>query len=345
MFIGLTGTLASGKGFVADFFKQKGFIYLSLSDELREYLKSEEIEITRENLIKYGNKLREKSGADALAQLIFEKIKNQEYKKVVIDSIRNPAEVQLFEKNLKNFFLIAIDAPTKTRFKRLVDRNRNEQEPLAWNEFAKKDKISNGVGQPDSGQQVLKCMKLAKFLIKNEGTKQDAIKKIEKLYEDLQKKIPRPTWDEYFIEIMNSVSKRATCDRGKSGCVIVKNKHILVTGYVGSPAGLPHCDEVGHQMKAIVHEDGKITNHCVRTAHAEQNAICQAAKLGIPLDGSTLYCRMTPCSTCAKMIINSGIKRVVCEKKYHAGKESEEIFKQAGVKLDMLSDETMKYKN
>ena len=153
----------------------------------------------------------------------------------------------------------------------------------------------------------------------------------------------RPSWDEYFMEIANTVSKRATCDRGRSGCVIVRDRQILVTGYVGSPKGLPHCDEVGHQFKRMVHEDGTVTEHCVRTVHAEQNAICQAAKLGISLDGATLYCRMTPCRVCAMLIINCGIKRVVCEKKYHAGAESEEMFKIAGVQLDFFSEEVVHY--
>jgi dCMP deaminase len=153
----------------------------------------------------------------------------------------------------------------------------------------------------------------------------------------------RPSWDEYFMQIADTVASRATCDRGRSGCVIVRDRQILVTGYVGSPIGLPHCDEVGHQMKQVVHEDGKITNHCVRTVHAEQNAICQAAKLGISLENSTLYCRMTPCRTCAMLIINCGIKRVVCERKYHAGAESEEMFKNAGVSLEFFHDDVMKY--
>ncbi|HNX21199.1 MAG TPA: cytidine/deoxycytidylate deaminase family protein [Bacteroidales bacterium] len=153
----------------------------------------------------------------------------------------------------------------------------------------------------------------------------------------------RPSWDEYFMEIAHTVSKRATCDRGRSGCVIVRDRQILVTGYVGSPIGMPHCDEVGHQMKQTIHEDGTITNHCVRTVHAEQNAICQAAKLGIALQNSTLYCRMTPCRVCAMLIINCGISRVVCEKKYHAGGESEEMFKAADVKLEFFSEETLQY--
>ncbi|MBP5413455.1 MAG: cytidine/deoxycytidylate deaminase family protein [Bacteroidales bacterium] len=160
-----------------------------------------------------------------------------------------------------------------------------------------------------------------------------------------QEKHIRPSWDEYFIQIANTVAQRATCDRGRSGCVIARDKQLLVTGYVGSPNGLPHCDDVGHQMRKIIHEDGSITNHCVRTVHAEQNAICQAAKLGISLQGSTLYCRMTPCRTCAMLIINCGIKRVVCEKKYHDGAESEAMFKQAGVELVFIHDEILKYDN
>lgn len=153
----------------------------------------------------------------------------------------------------------------------------------------------------------------------------------------------RPTWDEYFMEVANAIAKRATCDRGRSGCVIARNRQILVTGYVGSPTGLPHCDEVGHLFKRVVHEDGRVTQHCVRTVHAEQNAICQAAKLGIPLEGSTLYCRMTPCRTCAMLIINCGIVRVVCERKYHAGGESEALFREAGVQLDYVVDEILQY--
>ncbi|MDY0053665.1 MAG: cytidine/deoxycytidylate deaminase family protein [Bacteroidales bacterium] len=153
----------------------------------------------------------------------------------------------------------------------------------------------------------------------------------------------RPSWDEYFMELANAAAKRATCDRGRSGCVIVKDKQILVTGYVGAPTGLPHCDEVGHLFKKTIHEDGSETMHCVRTVHAEQNAICQAAKRGIALEGATLYCRMTPCRVCAMLIINCGIKRVVCEKKYHAGVESEEMFNQAGIEIEFFEDDILKY--
>ena len=153
----------------------------------------------------------------------------------------------------------------------------------------------------------------------------------------------RPTWDEYFMEVMEAISKRATCNRGKSGCVIVKDFQILATGYVGSPIGLPHCDDVGHQLTKTIHEDGSLTQHCVRTVHAEQNAICQAAKKGVSLTGATLYCRMTPCRVCAMLIINCGIKRVICQKKYHAGLESEDMFLLAGIELIFISNESQEY--
>jgi dCMP deaminase len=155
----------------------------------------------------------------------------------------------------------------------------------------------------------------------------------------------RPSWDEYFMEVARAVAKRASCDRGRSGCVIARDRQILVTGYVGSPAGLPHCDEAGHQFKKIVHEDGRISQHCVRTVHAEQNAICQAAGRGISIEGATLYCKMTPCRTCAMLIINCGIVRVVCEKQYHNAAESEDLFRQAGIKLEYVFNEIEQYEN
>ena len=160
---------------------------------------------------------------------------------------------------------------------------------------------------------------------------------------DEKGKYVRPSWDDYFTEVANAISKRATCDRGRSGCVVARDKQLLVTGYVGSPTGLPHCDDIGHQMKKVVHEDGSATSHCVRTVHAEQNAICQAAKLGVSLDGATLYCRMTPCRVCAMLIISCGIKRVVCERKYHAGAESEAMFAEAGVAVEYKHDGIQQY--
>ena len=143
----------------------------------------------------------------------------------------------------------------------------------------------------------------------------------------------RPSWDDYFLELADAASKRATCDRGRSGCVIVRDRQVLVTGYVGSPTGLPHGDDVGHLIRRITDENGETSEHCLRTVHSEQNAICQAAKRGISIADATIYTRMTPCRTCAMLLINCGIEKVVCERKYHQGDESESMLAEAGVKL------------
>ncbi len=158
-------------------------------------------------------------------------------------------------------------------------------------------------------------------------------------------KYVRPSWDEYFLKIVELIGARGTCDRGRAGCVIAKEKRILSTGYVGSPVGTKHCDELGHEMHTVKHADNRETRHCIRTSHAELNAIANAARFGIPLEGATLYCHMTPCYTCAKLIINAGIKRVICNLDYHDGKRSKKIFKEAKIKYELVNNKMQTYKD
>ncbi len=117
----------------------------------------------------------------------------------------------------------------------------------------------------------------------------------------------RASWDKYFMEVARTVSSRATCDRKHVGAVIVQDRTILSTGYNGSLSGQPHCDEVGHMM-----ED----NHCVRVVHAEANAVCQAAKVGVGISGATVYTTASPCWPCFKLIANAGLKRIVYSEFY-----------------------------
>ncbi len=133
----------------------------------------------------------------------------------------------------------------------------------------------------------------------------------------------RPSWDEYFMGIAFQVATRSTCDRAHVGAVIVRERRILTTGYNGSPRGLPHCDDVGHLM---------VDGHCVRTLHAEQNAIIQAAYHGISVKGGTIYVTHQPCLTCAKMIINAGLVRVVYAGEY-PDPYSTQFLLEAGVTL------------
>lgn len=112
----------------------------------------------------------------------------------------------------------------------------------------------------------------------------------------------RASWDEYFMNIAMEVATRATCDRKHVGAVIVRDKSILATGYNGSVRGLAHCDDEGHLM-----EDG----HCVRTVHAEANAIVQAARNGMRIEGASIYVTASPCWGCFRLIANAGLVKVV----------------------------------
>ncbi len=155
----------------------------------------------------------------------------------------------------------------------------------------------------------------------------------------------RPSWDEYFLQMAELVGTRGTCDRGHAGIVIVKDKRLLATGYAGSPIGLPHCDEVGHEMTTVTNEEGVTSRHCIRTTHSETNAIANAARFGVAVDGATMYSTMVACYACAKVVINAGIKRFVARKDYHASGRTKDIFKEAGVELVILTNEVTQYKD
>lgn len=133
----------------------------------------------------------------------------------------------------------------------------------------------------------------------------------------------RASWDDYFMAIAKVVSSRSTCDRKFVGAVIVRNRTILSTGYNGSIRGLPHCSEVGHMME---------NNHCVATIHAECNAILQAARNGVMIDGSTLYVTASPCWNCFKAAANSGIQRI-CYGEFYRDERTFEVAKQAKIEL------------
>jgi len=145
--------------------------------------------------------------------------------------------------------------------------------------------------------------------------------------------MPRPTLDQYFMEIAAVVAKRSTCLRNQVGAVLVRDKRILSTGYNGAPAGLEHCDSVGCAREGV--ESGTRHELC-RAVHAEQNAIIQAALHGIGIEGATLYCTHQPCILCAKMMINARISRVVYSESYPDG-TALHFLKQAGIEVERMS--------
>ena len=147
----------------------------------------------------------------------------------------------------------------------------------------------------------------------------------------------RENIDNYFLKIAELVGTRSTCNRGKTGCIIVKDKRIISTGYAGSPSGLDHCDNVGHFIGIEVKNEIK-SEHCFRGCHAEENAILQCSKFGVSTNDSILYCTMTPCFRCAKMIINSGIRKIICLNDYHDSIMTKKIFKESKLELKILND-------
>src|SRR5258706_4534326 len=134
----------------------------------------------------------------------------------------------------------------------------------------------------------------------------------------------RPDWDSYFLKIAYAVSDRSTCDRAFVGCVLVRDKRILTTGFNGSPAGQGHCDEIGHLI---------VAGHCVLTMRAETNAITQAALHGLSTKGSTCYVTHLPCINCTKALINAGISRIVYCVAYRADENALNFLQSADIEV------------
>ncbi len=144
----------------------------------------------------------------------------------------------------------------------------------------------------------------------------------------------RIKWDDYFMKIAQITLKRSTCLRRQCGAVLVKDKHIIATGYNGAPSGVEHCGKVGCLRDQLNVPSGQRSEIC-RAAHAEENTIIQAALHGVNTEGSTLYTTFTPCTHCSKMIINAKIKRVVCTGSY-PDELGMNLLKEAGVQLDII---------
>ena len=145
----------------------------------------------------------------------------------------------------------------------------------------------------------------------------------------------RPSWDEYFMQMAELTAQRSTCLRRHVGAVIVKDRHIVATGYNGAPRGIAHCDEKGGCLRQKLGVPSGQRHELCRALHAEQNAIIQAATLGQSIEGATIYVTNQPCVICAKMIINAGIKRIVVKEGY-PDELAVEILDEAGLAIVML---------
>jgi dCMP deaminase len=158
-------------------------------------------------------------------------------------------------------------------------------------------------------------------------------KKMQEAVED-----KRPSWDEYFMEMAELTAQRSTCLRRHVGAVIVRDMHAMATGYNGAPKGLKHCAELGGCLREKLHVPSGERHELCRALHAEQNAIIQAAALGQSIEGGTIYITNHPCSICAKMIVNAGIKRIVIREGY-PDELAKDILGEAGITVERLEKE------
>ncbi|MDD5750952.1 MAG: deaminase [Candidatus Peribacteraceae bacterium] len=324
----LTGFMGSGKGEVVKMLQERGFMYASLSDAVREEATLRGLPHTREHLQAVGNDLRAKGGAGALGAKV-RAIVERKAADWVIDGVRHPDEWRELRK-LSHASLIGITAGDDVIVERLLQRDR--EGGLTAEEIRAKLQKEKGIGEPPEGQQVRACLERADFLIINEGTLPELETKLDHFF-GLLDGTARPTFDEVFMEIAYTWAQRATCLRRKVGAVIAKDKQQLTAGYNGAPKGVPHCAEMGGCLREKLKIPSGQRHEMCRGTHAEQNAITQAAKLGISIEGGTLYCNTFPCVICTKMILNAGITTVIYDSDYDDPLSKEILGQQHGLKL------------
>jgi len=324
MLIGLTGRNAAGKGEVASYLQKKSFYFHSLSDAIRYEVRARGQIVSREMLIQVGNELRHRFGPSVLAERIIQKLDDD--KNYVLDSIRNPAEVEAF-RNAKHFRLILVDAPIDVRFQRTLKRSR-ENDPMTFDEFVA---LENREAAGDAtSQNMIAVEQLADVTLENNGTLDDLHPKIDELVSRLLREVQRPDWDHYFMNIAKVVSTRSNCIKRKVAAIIVRDKRVISTGYNGTPRGTRNCNEGGCPRCNNMAASGTALDECL-CSHGEENAIVQASYHGVSVKDSIIYSTFAPCLMCAKMIINSGIREVIFNAEYPLNDSAFRLFNEAGV--------------
>lgn len=339
MIIGVTGTKASGKGILCEILKEKGFTYSSTSDRVRE----EAVERGFQNysikdLQDIANDMRERLGSGILAKKTLEKLKGEA--NMIIDGIRNPGEIEELKK--QGAIIIAVDAPQKQRFERLVGRAR-ASDPKDWEGFLAMESRDLGEGEENTGQQTQRCMEISDYRIENDGTLETLKQKIEYLLmkltsenkpkpEKVEKRTDYLSWDDYFMGIALLSAQRSKDPNTNVGaCIVNKEKKIVGTGYNGFPIG---CSD---DNLPWAREGNFLDTKYPYVCHAELNAILNSTK---NLKGCTIYVDLFPCNECAKAIIQSGIIEIVYLSDKYADldmtKAAKKMLNQAGIRQRQL---------
>jgi dCMP deaminase len=331
MILGVSGLNGAGKGEVVAYLEARSFYPLSLSDVIRDELRERGLEETRERMIETGNEIRSAMGPGGLALRLADRlVPDRNY---VIDSIRHPAEVEVLRTRTRHFQLLWVTADEAVRLARIIERAR-PGDPTTIEDLRRLEGRELESDDP-SAQQLLAVRELADFTIDNGGSIEELRTQVQHVLERTAF-FERPGWDEYFMAIARVVASRSNCVKRKVAAVVTKDRRIISTGYNGTPRGVPNCNEGGCPRCNSFAEGGTRLDECL-CSHGEENAITQAAYHGVSVRGGTIYTTFSPCLTCTKMIINSGLTEVVYNVDYPLGEVSLDLLREAGVKLRQVT--------
>lgn len=307
MIIGITGTLAAGKGTIVEYLESKGFKHFSVRAYLREIVQERGMPLNRDSLVAVANDLREKNSPSFIAEELY-RVAKEHGGDVIIESIRTEGEINAL-RSKGNFCLFAIDADPEIRYPRAIQRG-SETDSISFETFIANEEREWANTDPTKGN-LRRCIELSDYQFINDGSLEDLFTQIDKALEDLANKSKNVSkrsdyisWDEYFMGVSILSGRRSKDPSTQVGaCIIDEDKRIVATGYNGAPRGIDDEDFPWSREGDFL--DTKYAYVC----HAELNAILNSSKES--LKNCTIYVALFPCNECAKSIIQSGIKKVV----------------------------------
>jgi len=307
MIIGITGTLAAGKGTIVEYLESKGFKHFSVRSYLMKQVEERGLPANRDSLVAVANDLREKNSPSFIAEELYREAK-EVGGNVIIESIRTEGEVKAL-KSKGNFHLFAIDADPKIRYPRAVDR-ASVTDSISFETFVANEEREWANTDPTKGN-LKRCIELSDYKFSNDGSLSELFEQIDVALEDLESKSKNVSkrqdyisWDEYFMGVSILSGRRSKDPSTQVGaCIIDEDNKIIATGYNGAPRGIDDEDFPWSREGDFL--DTKYAYVC----HAELNAILNASRES--LKNCTIYVALFPCNECAKSIIQSGIKKVV----------------------------------
>jgi len=324
MIVGIVGPKGAGKRDVIHILKNQKYAITGMRDIVAEEMKEKTVDLKSVQIELFIEKIEKKRGQRYFAKKLNEKIaelKKQGHNDIVVIGLKTTKEIQEVRKN-EDFILLGVDAPIEKRFLRFFEEHPEKNKGQTLDEF-KEDELQI-INAPNMSTYV---HHMTDAVVYNDSTLSDLKDRVDYALYHEQKK--RPDWDSYFISICDITKSRSTCLKYAAGTILVKDNQILSTAYIGPPRKHPHCDALGG---CIMEKRSDISAELCRAAHAEQNAIAQAAYVGISTEGATLYTTELPCAICMRIIVNAGIKKVVY-KEFVNNKAALEVAERSGLEL------------